>query len=159
MGDYNGNTSFAIEPEEQPNPPLLLNLKSNLKGNPTPRLFRHLSNTLNGVHRGGPGVFRQGLTLPTRGLIYGVQNTIKAKNLRKNSFSPSDGELPCSDGGYSPSPPLAPPLCPHRILQVQKKLEKYRSNCETIGLSSGILQLDIGLWEMKSGQVHFLLHC
>ena len=35
------------------------------------------------------------LTLPTRGLKYGFQGTINAKNLRKNHFSPSTG-------GYSP---------------------------------------------------------
>ena len=43
-----------------------------------------------------------GLTLPTRGLKYGFQGTINAKNLRKNCVSPSDGGLACSDGGYSP---------------------------------------------------------
>ena len=32
-----------------------------------------------------------GLTLPTRGLKYGFQGTINAKNLRKNCASPSDG--------------------------------------------------------------------
>ena len=39
------------------------------------------------------------LTLPTRGLKYGFQATINAKNLRKNRFSPFDGGLACSDGG------------------------------------------------------------
>ena len=38
-----------------------------------------------------PGIFRRGLTLPTRGLKYGFQGTINAKNLRKNRLSPSDG--------------------------------------------------------------------
>ena len=55
-----------------------------------------------------PGIFRRGLTLPTRGLKYGFQGTINAKNLRKTGDSPSYGGLACSDGGYSP--PLAPPL-------------------------------------------------
>ena len=32
-----------------------------------------------------------GLTLPTRGLEYGFQGTINAKNLRKNRFLPSGG--------------------------------------------------------------------
>ena len=32
-----------------------------------------------------------GLTLPMRGLKYGFQGTINAKNLRKNRFLPSDG--------------------------------------------------------------------
>ena len=40
-----------------------------------------------------------GMTLPTRGLKYGFQGTINAKNLRKNRFSPSDGGLACSDEG------------------------------------------------------------
>ena len=40
-----------------------------------------------------------GLTLSTRGLKYGFQGTINAKNLQKNRFSPSDGGLPCSDKG------------------------------------------------------------
>ena len=40
-----------------------------------------------------------GLTLPTRGLKYGFQGTINAKNFRKNRFSPSDGGLACSEGG------------------------------------------------------------
>ena len=44
-----------------------------------------------------PGIFRRGLNLPTRGLKYGFQGTINAKNLRKNRFSPSDGRLACSD--------------------------------------------------------------
>ena len=44
-----------------------------------------------------------GLTLPTRGLKYGFQGTINAKNLRKSHVSPSDGGLACSDGGlYAP---------------------------------------------------------
>ena len=44
-----------------------------------------------------------GLNLLMRGLKYGFQGTINAKNLRKNRFSPSDGGLACSDGGgYSP---------------------------------------------------------
>ena len=58
-----------------------------------------------------PGNFPMGeLTHPTRGLKYDFQGTIKAKNLRKNHFSPSDRGLACSDGGYSPIPPLTPPL-------------------------------------------------
>ena len=54
----------------------------------------------------------RGLTLPTRGLNYGFQGIVNAKNLRQNSFSPSDGELECSDrGAIAPSgPPLVPPL-------------------------------------------------
>ena len=40
-----------------------------------------------------------GLTLPMRGLKYGLQGTINAKNLRKNCFSRSEGGLACSDGG------------------------------------------------------------
>ena len=39
------------------------------------------------------------LSLPTRGLKYGCQGAIDAKNLRKNHFSLSDGGLACSDGG------------------------------------------------------------
>ena len=46
-----------------------------------------------------PGIFRRGLTLPTRGLKSGFQGTINAKNIRKNRVSPSDGGLACSDGG------------------------------------------------------------
>ena len=37
------------------------------------------------------------LTLPTRGLEYGFQGIVKAKTLRQNSFSPSDGGLACSN--------------------------------------------------------------
>ena len=33
----------------------------------------------------------RGLTLPTRGLKYGFQGIVNAKNLPQNSFSPSDG--------------------------------------------------------------------
>ena len=44
----------------------------------------------------------EGLTLPTRGLKYGFQGTINAKNLQQNRVSLSDGGLACSDGGYSP---------------------------------------------------------
>ena len=33
----------------------------------------------------------EGMTPPTRGLKYGFQGTINAKNLRKNRVSPSDG--------------------------------------------------------------------
>ena len=49
-----------------------------------------------------PGNFRRGLTLPMRGLKYGFQGTINAKNLRINSFSPSDREAIA---------PLALPWC------------------------------------------------
>ena len=49
--------------------------------------------------RVAPGISRWGLTLPTRGLKYGFQGTIDAKNLRQNRFSASDGGLACSDGG------------------------------------------------------------
>ena len=40
-----------------------------------------------------------GLTLLMRGLKYGFQGTINAKNLQKNCFSSSDGGLACSNGG------------------------------------------------------------
>ena len=33
-----------------------------------------------------PGIFRRGLTLPTRGLKYGFLGTVNAKNLRKIAF-------------------------------------------------------------------------
>ena len=47
-----------------------------------------------------PGIFLPGgLTLPTKGLKYGFQGTINAKDLPQNRFSPSDGGLACSDGG------------------------------------------------------------
>ena len=50
--------------------------------------------------RGGTRNFPMGeLTLPMRGLKYGFQGTINAKNLRKNCISPSNGGLACSDGG------------------------------------------------------------
>ena len=45
------------------------------------------------MNRGGDRNF------PTRGLIYGFQGTINARNLRKNRVSLSDGGLACSDGG------------------------------------------------------------
>ena len=38
-----------------------------------------------------------GLTLPTRGLKYGFQGIVNAKNLRQNSCPPSDRGLACSD--------------------------------------------------------------
>ena len=60
------------------------------------------------------GIFRQGLTLRTRGLKYGFQGI--AKNLRQTSFSPSDG-LACSDRGLQP--PLALPWC-HRCVILAK---------------------------------------
>ena len=44
----------------------------------------------------------EGLTLMMRGLKYSFQSITLAKTLRKDSFSPSYGELACSDGGYSP---------------------------------------------------------
>ena len=46
-----------------------------------------------GSNRSGvtSGIFRRGATLSTRGLKYGVQGTINAKNIRKNRFSPSNG--------------------------------------------------------------------
>ena len=40
-----------------------------------------------------------GLTLPTRGLEYGFQGTINAKNLRKISFHLPTGGLSCSERG------------------------------------------------------------
>ena len=59
-------------------------------------------------HRQGARNFPIGLTLPTRGLKYGFQGTINVKNLRRSRFSPFDGGLACSNGGYSP---LALPGC------------------------------------------------
>ena len=41
----------------------------------------------------------RGLTLPTRGLKYGFQGTINAKNIRKSHCSPSNWGLACFDGG------------------------------------------------------------
>ena len=42
--------------------------------------------------RGGARNFQTGgLTLPTRGLKYSFQGIVNAKNLRQDSFSPSDG--------------------------------------------------------------------
>ena len=53
----------------------------------------------------------RGLTLPTRGLKYGLQGIVNAKNLRQNTFSPSDGGPACSDRGtiVPSSPPGATP--------------------------------------------------
>ena len=46
-----------------------------------------------------PGIFRRGgLTLPTRGLKYGFQGTINAKNLRKSAFHFQRG-VSMLDGG------------------------------------------------------------
>ena len=47
-----------------------------------------------------------------KGAKISFQGIVNAKNLRKNSFSRSDGGLVCSDrGARAPSsPPLAPPL-------------------------------------------------
>ena len=70
-------------------------------------------------HRGGARNF------PTRGLKYGFQGTIIAKNLRKNRFSPPDGGLACSDGGYRPpSHPLAPPLVWAQIRFIRATFQK-----------------------------------
>ena len=49
-----------------------------------------------------PGIFRRGLIRPTRGLKYGFQGTISAKDLQKIAFHLPTGGLACSDGGYSP---------------------------------------------------------
>ena len=61
-----------------------------------------------------PGIFRRGLTLPTRELKYGFQGTINAKNLRQDRFSPPDGGLACSDEGA-----IAPLTFPWRQPLVQ----------------------------------------
>ena len=68
--------------------------------------------------RGGARNFPTGglkygfLTLPTRGLKYGFQGIVNAKNLRQNSFSPSDrGASMFRLGAIAPSsPPLVPLL-------------------------------------------------
>ena len=49
-----------------------------------------------------------GLTLPTRGLKYGFQGTMNAKNLRKIAFHLPAGGCMSRRGGYSP---LALPWC------------------------------------------------
>ena len=38
-----------------------------------------------------PGIFQRGADFSNEGAKCGFQGTITAKNLRKNSFSPSDG--------------------------------------------------------------------
>ena len=49
-------------------------------------------------HQGWRQEFSErGLTLPMRGLKYGFQGIVNAKNLRQNSSSLSDGGLACSD--------------------------------------------------------------
>ena len=54
--------------------------------------------------RGGTRNFPTGgLTLLTRGLKYGFQGNVNAKNLQQNSFTPSDGEASMfRQGSYSP---------------------------------------------------------
>ena len=47
------------------------------------------------------GVIQRELGLPTRGLKFGFQVIIHARNLRKNSF-PFRRGVACSDGDYSP---------------------------------------------------------
>ena len=49
-----------------------------------------------------PGMFRRGVTLPTRWLKYGFLGTVNGKNVRQNHFLPSKGGLACSDGGLYP---------------------------------------------------------
>ena len=44
------------------------------------------------TYMGGARNFPTGVTLPRRGLKYGFQGFINAKDLRKNHFSPSDGD-------------------------------------------------------------------
>ena len=51
-----------------------------------------------------------GLTLQTRGLKYGFQGTINARNLRKIAFHFPTGASMLRWGLYPPSPPVAPPL-------------------------------------------------
>ena len=53
-----------------------------------------------------------GLTLPMRGLKILFLGYFHCQKYPKNSFSPSDRGLTCSDGGAiaTSSPPLAPPL-------------------------------------------------
>ena len=47
-----------------------------------------------------PGIFRRGLTLPTKVLEYGLQGTINAKISEKSGLpNQTDGELECSDEG------------------------------------------------------------
>ena len=46
-----------------------------------------------------PVIFQWGLTLPTKGLKYGFQGTINAKNIRKITFHLLTGRLACSDQG------------------------------------------------------------
>ena len=60
-----------------------------------------LSKTVGVYYTGGGArnLRRGGMTLPTRGLKYGFQSVVNAKNLRQNSFSPFDGRLACSDRG------------------------------------------------------------
>ena len=81
-------------------------------------------------YRGGARNFpTEGLTPPTRGLKYGFQGTINAKNLQKNRLSPSDGGLTCSNGGtIAPSSPLLAPPLPkylkelfHRLSDIQNR--------------------------------------
>ena len=61
--------------------------------------------------RGGARNFPTGgLNLPTRGLKYGFQGTINAKNLRKIAFHLPTGASMLRRGAIAPSPPLAPPL-------------------------------------------------
>ena len=50
--------------------------------------FRELVDYIAGV---APGIFRRGAEPSDKGIKYGFQGTINAKNLRKNRFSPSDG--------------------------------------------------------------------
>ena len=68
--------------------------------------------------RGGARNFPTGgLTLPTRGLNYGFQGIVNAKNIRQNGFSPSDrGASMFRQGAIAPSsPPLVPPLLREKI--------------------------------------------
>ena len=44
----------------------------------------------------------RGLNLPTKGLKYGFQGIVNAKNLRQTSFSSSEGASMFRQGGYSP---------------------------------------------------------
>ena len=57
--------------------------------------------------RGGARNFPTGgLTLPTKGLKYGFQVIVNAKNLRQNSFSPSnEGASMFRQGAIAPSSP------------------------------------------------------
>ena len=67
--------------------------------NPTQKFPNIYTSVIIPTTRVAPRISNRRLTLPTRWLKHGYLNTINGKNIRKNSFSPSNVGLASSNGG------------------------------------------------------------